>query len=91
MSEEQQIPQIEDIHHLEQQRRTNRQSAAELGLLPYGHREDGLVELRDAHEAYDESADEANKASVQARKEAKKSDPEMSEDALPALVDDARW
>ena len=41
MTEDQSIQTTEDIHHLEQQRRENRAAAVELGLMPYGQREDG--------------------------------------------------
>ncbi len=47
----------DDIHHLEAQRRTNRQKVCELGLDPYGGRTDGLLSLRDAAERYDADAD----------------------------------
>ncbi|MFI4898027.1 MAG: lysine--tRNA ligase [Phycisphaerales bacterium JB059] len=47
----------EDIHHLEAQRRANREKAAELGLDPYGARTDDLLSLREAAERYDEEAD----------------------------------
>jgi len=88
MTEDQPTKASEDIHHLEQQRRDNRTASIELGLSPYGHREDGLQSLADALAGFDEPADEANKASLQARKEAKKENPEITDDALPALVDD---
>ncbi len=79
---------VEDIHHLEQQRRENREKAIGLGFSPYGHREDELLSLNEASGRYDESADEANKASLQARKESKRADPDIDEGDLPALVDD---
>ena len=52
----------EDIHHLEAQRRANRERASELGLDPYGARTDDLVSLRDAAERYDEQADQDHQA-----------------------------
>jgi lysyl-tRNA synthetase, class II len=77
-----------DVHHLEQQRRENRDAVIALGMLPYGVRTDDLVTLADAHGRYDEEADQANKSSNQARKQAKRDNPEMSEADLPAIVDD---
>lgn len=78
----------QDLHRLELQRRANRDEIVELGLLPYGQRTDGLMSLADAHNAYDEVADVANKESNQARKAAKRENPEMGEDDLPVVVDD---
>jgi lysyl-tRNA synthetase, class II len=77
-----------DIHHLELQRRENRQAVIDLGLLPYGERTDGLITLSDAHGLFDESVDAANKASNQARKQAKRDNPEFSDEDLPPVVDD---
>ncbi len=77
-----------DIHHLEQQRRENRDAVIELGMLPYGERADGLMTLADAHGQYDEAADIANKESNQARKLAKRENPDLAEADLPAIVDD---
>ena len=51
-----------DIHHLEQQRRANRDAAAGLGFRPYGARTplaDRAVSLAEALAAYDEAADAA--------------------------------
>lgn len=81
-------PSAEDLHRLERQRRENRDAVADLGLLPYGQRTDGLEDLQAAHDRYDEGADTANKGSVAARKAAKKETPEIADDDLPALVDD---
>ncbi len=78
----------QDLHRLELQRRSNRDDIAELGLLPYGQRTDGLISLADAHKAYDESADSANKESNQARKAAKRENPEAADADLPAVIDD---
>tara|TARA_R110002072_G_scaffold42064_5_gene117610 strand:+ start:55250 stop:56941 length:1692 start_codon:yes stop_codon:yes gene_type:complete len=77
-----------DVHHLEQQRRDNRDAVIELGLLPYGERADDLLTLADAYAKFDEAADNANKASTQARKQAKRDQPDLSDDQLPAIVDD---
>jgi lysyl-tRNA synthetase class 2 len=88
MTEDQQPQSNQDVHHLEQQRRDNRDAAVELGLSPYGHREEGLRTLQSAHESFDEEADAANKESVLAHKAAKKENPELDDDALPAVVDD---
>lgn len=77
-----------DVHHLEQQRRENRDAVIALGMLPYGLRTDELISLADAHGRYDEQADQAYKASNQARKQARRDNPEISEDDLPAIVDD---
>ncbi|MGV6813548.1 MAG: amino acid--tRNA ligase-related protein, partial [Phycisphaerales bacterium] len=78
----------EEIHHLEQQRRENRDALSELGMLPYGERADGLMTLAQAHSTYDESADKAQKESNQARKQAKRDNPDLDEADLPAVVDD---
>ena len=77
-----------DIHHLEQQRRENRDAVIELGMLPYGERIDGLFTLAEAHGQYDEAADKANKESNQTRKQTKRDNPDMAEADLPAIVDD---
>ena len=77
----------EDIHHLEQQRRENRDAVLELGLLPYGQRADDLMTLAQAHGAFDEAADKANKESNQARKQAKRDQPDITDDQLPAIID----
>jgi lysyl-tRNA synthetase class 2 len=52
----------ESTHHLEQQRRDNRDAAAKLGFEPYGSAETGLATLADARLAYDHAADEEFKA-----------------------------
>jgi lysyl-tRNA synthetase class 2 len=52
----------ESVHHLEQQRRANRDVAAELGFRPYGGRTDladKAVSLAQAFTAYDEASDTA--------------------------------
>ena len=77
-----------DIHHLEQQRRDNRDAVIALGMLPYGERTDDLVTLADAHALYNEDADKANKESNQARKQAKRDNPDIADADLPAIVDD---
>lgn len=77
-----------EIHRLEQQRRENRDGVAALGLNPYGVRADGLITLAQADASYNADADEANKESLQARKQAKRDNPETPEDKLPAEVDD---
>src|SRR5688572_30814403 len=48
------------IHHLEAQRRANRQAVIDLGLFPYGERRDGLSSLGDARRRYDPEADAAH-------------------------------
>ena len=78
----------QDLHRLELQRRSNRDDIAELGLLPYGQRSDGLMSLADAHQAYNEAADVANKESNQARKAAKRENPDGADSDLPVVVDD---
>jgi len=78
----------QDLHRLELQRRSNRDEIAELGLLPYGQRTDGLMSLADAYKAYDEAADTANKESNQARKAAKRENPEIVDTDLPDVVDE---
>jgi len=49
-------PEPADVHHLEAQRRENRDKLAELGLEPYGERTDGLLPLADARARYDDDA-----------------------------------
>lgn len=77
-----------DIHHLEQQRRENRDAVIALGMLPYGERTDDLSTLADAHALYSEAADKANKESNQARKQAKRDNQDIADADLPAIVDD---
>jgi len=72
----------QDLHRLELQRRSNRDDIVELGMLPYGQRTDGLMSLADAHR------DTANKESNQARKAAKRENPEAVDADLPVVVDD---
>lgn len=55
------VDRAEQPHHLEQQRRENRDAVVGLGFLPYGGRTDGLVTLAEAHALYDERADLAHK------------------------------
>jgi lysyl-tRNA synthetase class 2 len=76
-----------DIHRLEQQRRENRDAVIALGFNPYGQRCDGLMTLAQAHAAYDEGADHANKESTQARKQAKRDNPQLPDADLPAVTD----
>lgn len=52
----------EEVHHLEQQRRDNRDQARALGVEPYGQRTDGLVPLAEAFERYDADADATHQA-----------------------------
>jgi lysyl-tRNA synthetase class 2 len=78
----------QDLHRLELQRRANRDDIAALGLLPYGQRTDGLINLAQAHNAYDQAADQANKDANQARKQAQRDNPDLSDNELPELVDD---
>lgn len=82
------VSEAEALHRLEVQRRANRDAVVELGLLPYGERTDGLISLSEAHSSYDEAADLANKESNQARKAAKRENPEIADGDLPAAVDD---
>jgi len=77
----------QDLHRLELQRRANRDAVLELGMMPYGQRTDGLDTLDGAHNAYDESADLANKESNQTRKQAKRDTPDTAEGDLPAIID----
>jgi len=51
----------EEPHRLEAQRRENRDAVRELGLEPYGSREDDLLTLADAALKYDEAADAEHK------------------------------
>lgn len=48
------------VHHLEAQRRANRQAVIDLGLFPYGERRDGLASLGEARRRYDADADAAH-------------------------------
>lgn len=77
----------EDTHRLVQQRRTNCASVRDLGFNPYGQRSDGLMTLAQAHAGYDGGADHANKESNQARKQAKRDNPQLPDADLPPLVD----
>lgn len=77
----------QELHRLEQQRRDNREAVRELGFNPYGQRSDGLMTLAQAHAAYDEGADHANKESSQARKQAKRDNPQLPDADLPAETD----
>ncbi|MBY0307165.1 MAG: hypothetical protein K2Q09_00340, partial [Phycisphaerales bacterium] len=70
--------QPESVHHLEAQRRANRDRAASLGFRPYGNRVDGLRLLAAARAAYDGAADEAYNA-------AGKAPPEGYVDARPVV------
>ncbi len=54
-------PDTPSIHELEAQRRENRDKMVELGLRPYGVRQDGLTSLEEARSAYDADADQAHK------------------------------
>lgn len=76
-----------DMHRLEQQRRDNRDAVSELGFNPYGHRSDGLMTLAQARDAYDEGADLANKETTQARKQAKRDNPQLPDADLPEVSD----
>ncbi|MEM7623557.1 MAG: amino acid--tRNA ligase-related protein, partial [Planctomycetota bacterium] len=76
-----------DIHHLEAQRRLNRDAVRDTGLDPYGSRADGLLTLAEAHAQYDADADAEHQSSDAERRAAKKADPAAGEDTLPALVD----
>lgn len=64
------------------QRQANRRAVAEMGLKPYGVREDGLVELAAAHELYDEQADTDHQQAEADRKAKLKADPQA--DVPPA-------
>jgi len=77
-----------DPHRLEAQRRENRERVRELGMAPYGVREEGLLTLEAARDGYDPDADEANKASLAARKAHTKGDPGSDAGGPPELVDD---
>jgi len=52
-------PGAPDVHHLEQQRRANRDAVIALGLNPYGNRTDGLVTLAEARAKHSDAADKA--------------------------------
>lgn len=78
----------QDLHRLELQRRENRDEIVNLGMLPYGKRTDDLMLLEEAHQAFDEAADTANKESNQAHKAAKRENPDADASDLPAVIDD---
>jgi len=67
------------------QRLANRHAVAELGLKPYGMREDGLIELAAAHGVYDAEADAAYQQAEADRKAKLKADPNAQ---VPASTDD---
>jgi lysyl-tRNA synthetase, class II len=52
-------PSTGELHHLEQQRRANRDAVRALGLNPYGERTAGLESLAGAKGRYDEAANTA--------------------------------
>lgn len=76
----------DEMHHLEQQRRENREKITALGLNPYGLRLDDLPVLAEAADRYDVDADTAHQASVAARRQANKDN--AGEADLPVLVDE---
>jgi len=47
----------QDLHHLQAQRRSNREAVRALGLEPYGTKVDGLITLATARAKYDAQAD----------------------------------
>ena len=67
------------------QRLANRQAVADLGLKPYGVREDGLVLLASAHDLYSPDADAAYQQAEADRKAALKADPNAD---VPTSQDD---
>jgi lysyl-tRNA synthetase class 2 len=79
MSNETQEEQVQDDGQLVAARRAKLEwLRGELGVDPFGHRVNGIISLADARALFDEALDEANAASVAARKE----------DETVALVDD---
>ena len=60
MSEE--AAQPVSVHHLEAQRRSNRDAAKALGFTPYGERVDGLLSLAQARAKHSQTADDAHAA-----------------------------
>ncbi len=67
------------------QRLANRQAVADLGLKPYGVREDDLVLLASAHDVYSAEADAAYQQAEADRKAKLKEDPQAD---VPASPDD---
>ena len=59
----------EHLHHLEQQRRANRDAIAALGVDPYGGRTGDLVSLAEARRRHSDKTDEAYNAAVERSKE----------------------
>lgn len=55
-------PSAGEAHHLEAQRRQNRDAVAALGLAVYGRRTPGLIALGEARARYDAEADAAHQA-----------------------------
>lgn len=53
------VPAPESPHHLEQQRRANRDTLAALGVDPYGGRREGIITIAEARRRYDVQADAA--------------------------------
>ncbi|MFT3683351.1 MAG: lysine--tRNA ligase [Phycisphaerales bacterium] len=62
MSEQPAASHPESVHHLEAQRRANRDKAAALGFKPYGNRVDGLASLAEARALHNQQADDAHAA-----------------------------
>ena len=56
----------ESPHHLERQRRENRDKVRESGLLPYGKRVDDLMTIAHARTLHSEREDRAYEAAVKA-------------------------
>ncbi len=75
------------LHHLELQRRENRDKARLLGFEPYGVRVDGLKTTAETREAYDAAADAAYQAATTAAKEAAKAG---GAGEIAAVIIDAR-
>jgi lysyl-tRNA synthetase class 2 len=61
-------PNQESPHHLEQQRRANRDAIAGLGVDPYGQRTTGVVTIAAARRAYDPAADAARREAEDRKK-----------------------
>ena len=59
---------LPSVHHLEQQRRANRESIARLGVDPYGARTAGVSTIASARRAYDPVADAARREAEERKK-----------------------
>jgi len=74
----------DDLHHLEQQRREKREALRDLGLDPYGSRENNLLPLNDARARHDPDADARWEAELARAKDAGE-EPDPDADPRPRV------